>query len=54
MCNDIPEVNQYAICGFKHVYLSSIAKQVLATYINHFQVHLLEPTRTGVYEETWQ
>jgi hypothetical protein len=34
--------------GFKHIYLSSIAKQVLATYINHFRVRFLEPTSTGV------
>jgi hypothetical protein len=28
--------------------LSSIVKQVLATYINHFLVPFLEPTSTGV------
>jgi hypothetical protein len=33
---------------FKHIYLSSIAKQVLATNIKHFRVRFLEPTTTGV------
>jgi hypothetical protein len=33
---------------FKHIYSMSITKQVLATYINHFWVHLLESTSTGV------
>jgi hypothetical protein len=33
---------------FKHIYFSSIAKQVLATYINHFRVQILETTSTVV------
>jgi hypothetical protein len=33
---------------FEHIYLTLIAKQVLATYINHFRVRFLEPTSTGV------
>jgi hypothetical protein len=33
---------------FKHIYLSSIARQVLASYMNHFRVRFLEPTSTRV------
>ena len=33
---------------FKHIYFSSIEKQVLATYINHSRVRFLEQTSTGV------
>jgi hypothetical protein len=33
---------------FKHIYLSSIAKQNLSTYIDHFWVRFLELTSTGV------
>jgi hypothetical protein len=33
---------------FKHIHLSSIAKQVLASYINYFRAGVLEPIRTGV------
>jgi hypothetical protein len=32
----------------KHIFLSLIVKQVLATYINPFRVHFLESTSTGV------
>ena len=34
--------------SFKHIYLSLLVKQILATYINHAQVRFLEPTSTGV------
>jgi hypothetical protein len=34
--------------GFKHIYFSSIVKQIFATYINRFRVRFLEPTSTGV------
>jgi hypothetical protein len=33
---------------FKHIHLFSIAKQVLATYINQFRVCFLEPASTDV------
>jgi hypothetical protein len=33
---------------FKHIYLSSIAKQVFTTYINHVRVRFMKPTSTGV------
>jgi hypothetical protein len=32
------------IFGLKHIYLSSIVKQVLATYINHFPDRFLAGT----------
>jgi hypothetical protein len=35
------------VFGLKHIYLSSIAKQALAT-INHFRVRFLELTSTDV------
>jgi hypothetical protein len=38
-----------------NIYLSSIAKQVLATYINHFLVSFLEPTSTGaIWRIIWE
>jgi hypothetical protein len=33
---------------FIHIYLSSIAKEVLATYIYPFRVRFLEPASAGV------
>ena len=34
--------------SLKHIYFSLTVKQVLAAYINHYQVRFLEPTNTGV------
>jgi hypothetical protein len=41
-------LSKIVLKSFKHIYLSSIAKQVLAIYINQFRVRFLEPTSTGV------
>jgi hypothetical protein len=40
----------YQVClyWFKHIYLSSIVKQVLSIYIKHSRVCFLEPTSTSV------
>jgi hypothetical protein len=46
-CFDEFHLRVLILLRFKYIYLSSIVKQVLATYINHFQVRFLEPTTTA-------